>query len=298
MKSNKGFTLIEVLVAFVVLVLISAALLQTFVVSAKLNRRAYDIDKATALAVRIQEVFRRDTSQFRDGDISYLEANVDEMLGADNVFTYTISPDTKEIQPISNMIKQYLDSDWKSTADTNAPYLISVDIAYGKNDLSEDSYYPDANLVFFLDLASYKTDVASYSPSPIYIEITANDENAMSTYTDKKIPTTYTSSVTGDIVLVLDNKGVKIDTDVNIIIYNDSSKKIKLYVLDAPQVSSPNEVKIVKDLCDGLYEYSIVPSSDFSELTDTMTVAITRRDGTVLAKSSVTGYYKYDETGS
>lgn len=46
---------IEVLVSFVVLAIVGGALLQTFVSSTKINRRAYDTDKASALVVQVQD---------------------------------------------------------------------------------------------------------------------------------------------------------------------------------------------------------------------------------------------------
>ncbi len=57
-SKRKGFTLVEVLVAFAVLAIVSGALLQSFVVSAKNNRRAYDLDKAHALCDRAAELFK------------------------------------------------------------------------------------------------------------------------------------------------------------------------------------------------------------------------------------------------
>lgn len=55
LRDRRGFTLLEVMVAIAVVALISGPLLQTFVTSAKVGQRSYDIDKANAATVRVIE---------------------------------------------------------------------------------------------------------------------------------------------------------------------------------------------------------------------------------------------------
>ncbi len=57
-KSNRGFTLIEVVVAFAVLAIISGTLLQIFVTATQVNQNAFEIDKASAIAVEAIERFK------------------------------------------------------------------------------------------------------------------------------------------------------------------------------------------------------------------------------------------------
>ncbi len=127
--------MIEILVAFVVLIIVSASLMQAFVVSARLNRRAYDTDKATALATRIQEVFRRDTSKFRGGSAEYLASCVEEMMGCFSVSSNDGSEST---------ITQYLNNNWlPSASESERKYEVRAVVKYLKSGTAENSYYPD-----------------------------------------------------------------------------------------------------------------------------------------------------------
>lgn len=55
---KQGFTLVEVVVAFAVLAIISGTLLQIFVTATMVNQNAYEIDKANALAIEAIEKFK------------------------------------------------------------------------------------------------------------------------------------------------------------------------------------------------------------------------------------------------
>lgn len=56
-KKNKGFSLIEVLVAMAVITLISIPLLRTFITSAKINNKAKKLQNATDIAQNVSENF-------------------------------------------------------------------------------------------------------------------------------------------------------------------------------------------------------------------------------------------------
>lgn len=57
-KGNKGFTLVEIIVALAILALLSGTLLQVFVLSSDMNSRADDMDRANVLATSIAEDFK------------------------------------------------------------------------------------------------------------------------------------------------------------------------------------------------------------------------------------------------
>ena len=58
LKNNKGFSLVEVIIAIAVLALLSGYVLQSFIVSQELNKKAADLDTATARCVSLIEEFK------------------------------------------------------------------------------------------------------------------------------------------------------------------------------------------------------------------------------------------------
>lgn len=68
--NNRGFTLLEVMVAIAMLALISAPLLQIFVTSARVGQRSYDIDKANAATVQTIEKIKGASLKALTGDES------------------------------------------------------------------------------------------------------------------------------------------------------------------------------------------------------------------------------------
>lgn len=57
-KGNKGFTLVEIIVALAILALLSGTLLQVFVLSSDMNSRADDLDRANVVATSMAEEFK------------------------------------------------------------------------------------------------------------------------------------------------------------------------------------------------------------------------------------------------
>ncbi|QZY55263.1 type IV pilus modification PilV family protein [Crassaminicella profunda] len=67
LKNNKGFTLLEVIIAITILAMVVGTLLRSFAFSAKLNKRAYDTDMANALALSEAEKIKKDCAMYMVG---------------------------------------------------------------------------------------------------------------------------------------------------------------------------------------------------------------------------------------
>ena len=52
---ERGFTLIEVMVSLAIISILSMVLFRVFIVAAKIDKSAYDIDKANATAINVVE---------------------------------------------------------------------------------------------------------------------------------------------------------------------------------------------------------------------------------------------------
>ncbi|MCT4618474.1 MAG: prepilin-type N-terminal cleavage/methylation domain-containing protein [Marinisporobacter sp.] len=63
-KNNKGFTLLEVIIAISILAMVVGTLLRSFAFSAKLNKRAYDTNMANALALSEAEEIKKDCEAY------------------------------------------------------------------------------------------------------------------------------------------------------------------------------------------------------------------------------------------
>jgi len=59
LNDNKGFTLVEVMIAILVLALASGFIAEMFLVSARVNQRAQDIDSSVMQAIGIIETFKK-----------------------------------------------------------------------------------------------------------------------------------------------------------------------------------------------------------------------------------------------
>lgn len=57
-KNNNGFSLLEVIISIAILALLSGYVLQSFILSDNLNKKAADLDKTTALCVSYIEEFK------------------------------------------------------------------------------------------------------------------------------------------------------------------------------------------------------------------------------------------------
>lgn len=144
-NQNKGFTLVEVVVSFAVLAIISGTLLQIFVTSGIVNQRTYELDKANALATQLLERFKAMPS---DADvITYPELN-----GA------TRSSDLAGIH-----YEQYLDRTWQPTTFANREYVIQI--------LTSDPVVTDDGEMSFYQNPVFTSDFIPISGGTYTIEV-------------------------------------------------------------------------------------------------------------------------------
>lgn len=89
-KTNAGFTLVEILVSFAVVAILSGVLLQMFIVSSKANRKAYEIDRINSIATDTVESFEHGIIKSEDE----LEVFLKSLYGEDKVEIAEISDKT------------------------------------------------------------------------------------------------------------------------------------------------------------------------------------------------------------
>lgn len=94
--NNKGFSLLEVLVAIVILCIVSIPLLRAFVTAAKTNARAKITLRATSVAEDLME-------DFKDYSLEELDAKYDSVFDeATGIYKFTISDPNKLSQKLPN----------------------------------------------------------------------------------------------------------------------------------------------------------------------------------------------------
>ena len=260
-NGQKGFTLIEVAVAFAVLALVSGTLLQMFIVSAKVNHQAYEIDKANALAVKIQEVFKENPSQI---DVTGFA----ELVGA-----------SKTPNGTTTAISAYLDKDWQATTTTvSAFYHVDLLVATtGTSILENSGYYPSNGQIWHLNPGIYSYD--------LLIDQDVVIANQLLVQLPGGLPVGQIPLAKG-IPIIIDNNGVPINNLTTIKVTNSSATPVSIYILDASSTTAV-AVNVVQGVCN----YSVLPSELQEVKNQIIELTITRMsDGMLLATSTGSTY--------
>ncbi|MEI7884575.1 MAG: prepilin-type N-terminal cleavage/methylation domain-containing protein [Clostridia bacterium] len=257
-NGQKGFTLIEVAIAFAVLALVSGTLLQMFIVSAKVNHQAYEIDKANALAVKIQEVFKENPGQV---DV------IAELVGA-----------TKSTNATTTAISAYLDKNWQATATTaTAFYQVDLVVATTGTSVLENSGYFPAN-----------GEIWNLTADTVYnLQIVQNTSNSglLVVQLPNGLPAQQINIAVGT-PIIIGNNGTPIVNHTDITISNNSDIPVDIYVLDAATTTS---VSII--VAQGICNYSILPSRSVEIKNQLIQLIINRMsDGMLLATSTGSAY--------
>lgn len=136
-KHDKGFTLVEVMVALAVVAIVLTPLLQMFVTTSYVNKDAQVIDLANIIAVQQAETFKANPVSYRidNGDHSYYFYKGDGALIA-------VYPDLTVI-PYESAIM----------VESELPDSTDID-----SNIAEIGYYPD--FVGNIDLSQYTSDIS------------------------------------------------------------------------------------------------------------------------------------------
>lgn len=195
-KGNKGFTLIEIIVALAILALLSGSLLQSFVLSAQMNSKADDIDKANMLATSIVENFKAGTNAitFKNYEAFYKRnwTLTDDSTEGAYRLTVTITPKSTPggnnvFTPPNDNIVIPLDSSasdadhdgfiennmvFNNQIDINHDNRLSVRIDYPLNDSKNYEIFLTNNTIKPIDLYVYGANDKKVKLTPISGEST------------------------------------------------------------------------------------------------------------------------------
>lgn len=108
MNNQRGFTLLEVIVALAIVAIVSGPLLQTFVTSAHVGQRTYQIDKASAAAVETVETIRG--------------LSLESITSGESRFSY--DEETKEYTRTD-----YYDGSWKAATQPDAVFRLESSLS-------------------------------------------------------------------------------------------------------------------------------------------------------------------------
>lgn len=145
MSNNKGFTLVEVIIAVAILALISGVLLKTFVVASKVNKNASEIDEANILATSKIEMIKKDGNAYMKPFVDSKQAKIkEEYYNKDNAKVSSKSEAesinvTTEVQEI-----EYYKSNWEKTKDKNeATYITTTKVKKFEQQGKLTTFIPD-----------------------------------------------------------------------------------------------------------------------------------------------------------
>ena len=211
LKSDAGFTLIELMIAFTILSLVVGSLFQIFFVSTKNNEKAYEFDMANNLAITAMEHFKAEPAL-------YDEYMLDSSPESSRVFKYY----DKEWQELKlSPVMQ----DQSRTAPDNAVYEMEMRvIRENAADSTENQLSRQAASVLYLDETEhYRIVLNEYVQD---LEILFNGR----LYAVKHAGNRKTLSLQ----LVLSEAGV---LPKNVIVVNKTNLKADIRVFNVPDIS-------------------------------------------------------------
>lgn len=289
-KSNKGFTLVEVVAAFAVLAIISVSLLQMFLSSALANTKASDMDKANTLSVKIGEEFKVNPDNLKLNDMNNVINRVTG-VGPDPL------SDTTSVSGMTILTyTRYLNSGFYiEGAPDQQRYKLTVKLTFPTiPNAMESSYYPSVswtgamdpsvNPVYNLDInnGSGGSDLTKFT-----VSLTGNTTSSeIDIPSDGVIPIKLQSDKndTGNISLFISNNaryGSGTGTRVNVYVFDVGSSQLTVF----PQsgISSSSLVDSSKNIT-ALYTLNV-------EIKKLENQAGTPVEKQVLAKNDISKYY-------
>ncbi len=288
-SKQHGFTLVEVVVSFAVLAILSGALMQMFVVSTRINRKAYDTDKASALTVHLQETFKADLAG------TWSPVSTAPEFGLANV---TSSAGVVSTIAAITTWTAWMDSDWNAVGNVADAWYEGIVELTQENPVPESgAYYPDADWVFqlpeslpasgfTLNLRLSSSDVSPYSYTA-YLNGAGISESG--TFGKKQHPVIQINHNGIGFILPLtieiDNRAVFRD-NAGVSLGNP---ELEVYLLD-----HDNPVPGVLDFVriQGASAYSAINRSLGKQYANWMTSRVTRiSDGTILGETASQAYH-------
>ncbi len=192
--NNEGFSLLEVLVAVVILTLISTALIQGFISSARTNARSKKLQDATDLAQNVAEYYgAQDLSNLKKQGIGYSEIKPDNPnLKSIYVFEYDDTTCDEEFHVITVLNPNKME--YQNVNEKDAPVFNHM---YSNNStywMREFGRYDDDALKYIREQSANPSlkqeDIKRVSKVDIHVSANAADEHGQS-----KISITYNLSV-------------------------------------------------------------------------------------------------------
>lgn len=300
MKSlNKGFTLIEVMIAVAIIALVSGCIFSMFSTSSRVNRRAKEIDMANISAVSEAEKVKKDPETF---------------IKESSVGTTEIKDQTTVTTAVG---KKYYDYSWKETTETDAEFTLTTTVkktevlggfsSYAPNNDSSDNYElfktKNNNLIVAIDKDGGSNDYQVFILEYTYREFADdllkkeldkqdNDDygytlalkTVLSTYGVEYKKDDGESGNLGSIPMYLTlNEQTNAD-DYNLDIYNLSKKQIDLYLRNNKSIKDKLKLSVISGTANVTYlSDERNTQSDYN-----INVQITRKkDSKILADYSV-----------
>jgi prepilin-type N-terminal cleavage/methylation domain-containing protein len=133
MASEDGFTLLEIILSIGILALISGFILEMFIVSANVNKKAKDMDMALNYSMNSIEVFKK-LEKFEDfiRDPFYASCSVEQLPGGELLITKYFDESWKDV-PVEYRLAEY------EALEAGVSFFLELK-AHKRSNIGEDAY--------------------------------------------------------------------------------------------------------------------------------------------------------------
>ena len=256
-NNDKGFSLVEVLVAMAVLAVISIPLIQTFVMSANINKNAKRLQNATDVGQDVAEYF----TTIGMGELRNKYKDVDDLCGK-----YDVDPDTG-IVIFQNVGSGNVDAD-------GVPYYVGAD---------GEKFY----VTVVMDPAEYHDDSSSLEIKDInnYISPELGDLFSIDTVTAYTQFTKYDSRIKK--AFKTSYPGV---AEIQNIEYKDIKKTVDVFIEQEQNATNPSKIDYSYSIT-VKYTYCTVNGVDYVETPYSMSYHFVIADGVCDATGIIPDLY-------
>lgn|GEM_PF-2721002 len=244
-KHDQGFTLVEVMVALIIVAVVSTPLFHMFVTTSYVNKDAQVIDRANVIAVQQSEKFKADPGNYKDkyGDYCFYKGDGTFISSAPDL---TAIPTEAYYMVESNLV---------------GPTVVETD--------AEGGYYP--GFAGTIDLSQYDSD----SGDTLDIEVTIKnndinnnymDINVKSNASEESFPSLDSSKIKNNQIPIRVDYGGR---PVNITLVNKSNFEAEFYIFNADDESN---VKLITQKGTSSIAYVKPDTSSYKEYDLTLIV--------------------------